>query len=407
MNFSKTFALLLAACFTFYNSHAQTYSALWGKAGEHWNRERIPDFTTAGYKSGKAAIPILAKGVSVTAFGAKGDGITDNTAAFRRALLACKPHTALLIPAGTYLLTDSLRISRSHIVLRGEGRGKTTLYFGKGLEELYPDYNVHNKNQTGWSWSGALLLFDGDITGNGIEDLSIRFPDSLYEGHNFHERAYNAVGFSGKAHDGWLQRVEFIGADMGLWIEKSAHHITAQDWSIEPGPRRAAQNISGHHAVNIYGGHNLLQYFTINARYVHDLSVESDASVYNVFHSGRGKDLCIDHHNHAQSNNLFTDLHMGKGTRPYTSGGNTTPRGLSFHETYWHIDADTAMDYCDKYNTPAKHSANNVQVGIKTNRASVPGDADNNWFETIAPAALVPANLYLAQLQFLHLAHYR
>ncbi len=47
--------LLLIICAD--SSHAQTYSKLWGKNGELWDKKRIPDFTNAGYKSGKATIP--------------------------------------------------------------------------------------------------------------------------------------------------------------------------------------------------------------------------------------------------------------------------------------------------------------------------------------------------------------
>jgi hypothetical protein len=199
-----------------------------------------------------------------------------------------------------------------------------------------------------------------------------------------------------------VRNINFTGADIAIWVERSAHHITAEEWVIQSGPNRAAQTISGHHAVNIYGGHNLLQYFEFKVKYVHDLSVESEYSIYNVFHSGKGKDICIDHHNHAQSSNLFTDIDAGVGSRIYTSGGNSTPRGLSFNETYWNIRGEKNMEYCDQFNTDAKHSANNVQVGIKTARPSVFGDADGNWFETIDPLQLYPANLYLAQLNYHH-----
>jgi hypothetical protein len=247
-------------------------------------------------------------------------------------------------------------------------------------------------------------LFDGDISNIGIENLSFRFPDSLYAGHNFHERAYNAVGFSNKAHDGWVRNINFTGADIAIWIERSAHHITAEEWIIQSGTARAAQNISGHHAVNVYGGHNLLQYFEFKVKYVHDLSVESEYSVYNVFHSGKGKDICIDHHNHEQTNNLFTDIDAGIGSRIYVSGGNSTPRGLSFNETYWNIRGEKNMEYCDQFNTDAKHSRNNVQVAVKTARPSIFGDADGNWFETIDPLNLYPADLYLAQLKLHHYA---
>jgi len=378
-----------------YGQSNPVYSKLWGKNGEAWDKTRIPDFTEAGYKGGEQW-PAYPVSVNIRRFGAKGDGSTDDTKAFRQAIAACKQQGALYIPAGTYLLTDSIIITKSRICLRGEGAGKTVLLFNKGLEQLYPLFGITNSHQTGWSWSGAMLLFSGTEQ-SGIEQLTVQFPDSTYDGHNFHERAYNAIGFSKNAHDGWIDHLQTINADIGIWIERSAHHITAQNWVLDFGPVRKAQKISGHHGVNIYGGHNLLQNFLVNGLYVHDLSVESEQSVFNVFRNGKGRDLCIDHHNHAQRNNLFTNLDMGEGTRLYVSGGNDTPRGVSFNETYWNLTARNDMDYCDHFNTDAMQSRNNVAVGIRTQKPSDTANSYGNWFETIDPGKLMPKDLYEAQ----------
>jgi hypothetical protein len=397
----KQISILLIALITCVNVKAQkSYSQLWGMNGEKWDKTKLPDFTTAGYREGKVPIPVYAKSISVIDFGAVNDGIKDNTAAFRKAIKNCGNKTTLIIPAGKYVLTDSLLIKKSGVCIKGAGPGKTILLFKKGLEELYPKYNTVNKNQTPWSWSGALLLFEGDITDSGIQDLSLQFPDdSLYAGHNFHERAYNAVGFSAKAHDGWIKNVEITGADVGIWIESTAHHITAENWILDFGPKRVAQDISGHHGVNIYGGHNLLQNFEIKGKYVHDLSTESAMSVYNVFRNGKGKDLCIDHHNHAQAHNLFTNLNAGLGTRVYHSGGVTPPLGICFNEVFWGITADNYMQYCDQWNDKRGQAANNIQVGIKTKQPSSLNDANGNWFESIDPETLYPADLYEAQMK--------
>ena len=379
------------------------YSAIWGKNGESWDKSRIPDFTDAGYKKGKIAIPKFPPGVNVNDFGAKGDGVTDNTEAFKRAIKACKKNTALLIPAGVYMIADTICINKSGIAIRGSGKDKTTIFIKNGLEQLYPKYNkLGYHNQTPWSWGGSMISFTGNISDIGIENLSIRFPDSLYAGHNFHERAYNAIGFSNGAHDGWVRNVDIIGADVGIWIEKSANHITAEDWTLQMGPERAAQDLSGHHGVNIYGGHNLLQYFEIRAIYQHDLSVESDSSVYNIFRCGKGKDLCIDHHNHQQSKNLFTYLDAGIGSRIYKSGGNEGPLGISHNEVFWNIRSQLPLQYSDQFDAKNGRSHDDVEVGINTKRPSELGIHDGNWFETISPEDLYPADLYLAQLKYHH-----
>ena len=372
------------------------YSKLWGKKGEAWDTARIPDFRQAGYEQGQP-LPRYPVKVNITDFGGKGDGKTDNTQALRQAIAACKENGTLYLPAGTYLISDSIIVRNNSICISGAGKNKTTLFFTKGLEELYPLYNIGTPKQTRWSWGGAMLLFN-NTDHSGIRDITIRFPVSLYGGHNFHERAYDAIGFANNARNGWVSDVKIINADLGIWIERSAHHITAQKWELAFGPVRAAQKISGHHGINAYGGYNLFQDFFVNGKYVHDLSVESNNSIFNVFRNGKGKDLCIDHHNHDQSHNLFTNLDAGEGTRLYTSGGKQTPRGVSFHETYWNITArNNNMNYCDQHNSAALQSRDNVAVGIKTQRPSDTANAYGNWFETIDPAALRPKDLYEAQ----------
>jgi hypothetical protein len=59
-------------------------------------------------------------------YGAKGDGKADDTATIQKALDDCPGGKAVLLPQGTYRLTDELRITRG-IVLRGEGPAKTRL----------------------------------------------------------------------------------------------------------------------------------------------------------------------------------------------------------------------------------------------------------------------------------------
>lgn len=44
---------------------------------------------------------------------------------------------AVLAPAGTYRISRMLEIVQSNVVLRGEGVGKTTLFFPKGLKAVY------------------------------------------------------------------------------------------------------------------------------------------------------------------------------------------------------------------------------------------------------------------------------
>jgi Pectate lyase superfamily protein/Bacterial TSP3 repeat len=117
---------------------AQTgsHSALWGQQGEAWTpSSRLPDFSFAGYHAGNRAIPTVAVTTNVKDFGATGNGTTDDTAAFKRAI-AATTNGALYIPAGQYKITDVLDITKSHVVLRGAGKGQTTLLMARSLREI-------------------------------------------------------------------------------------------------------------------------------------------------------------------------------------------------------------------------------------------------------------------------------
>lgn len=57
-----------------------------------------------------------------------GDGTTDATAAIQSALDNCPDDQVVLLPAGTYRVTDAIRV-RSHRVLRGEGMDTTTVSY--------------------------------------------------------------------------------------------------------------------------------------------------------------------------------------------------------------------------------------------------------------------------------------
>ncbi|OQB84585.1 MAG: Pectate lyase superfamily protein [Planctomycetes bacterium ADurb.Bin126] len=134
-------------------------SQLWGTSGEKWDPAgRLGDFSFAGYRRGEKPFRIPAGRASVADFGAKGDGKTDDTEAFRKAIDA-GAGKVVLIPPGRYVLGDLLEIRSSTLVLRGAGSDKTVLLFVKPGEQLRPRPSKTDGNQptTGWSWGGGLI----------------------------------------------------------------------------------------------------------------------------------------------------------------------------------------------------------------------------------------------------------
>lgn len=183
------------------------YSELWDKDGEKWTAQsRLPDFSFAGYRSGEIGIPAIQTKANVRDFGAKGDGESDDTQAFKNAIEATN-NGALLIPAGRYKLTDILYIRKANLVLRGEGTDKTILFFPKGLEEIKSKVSTTTAGRptSGYSWSGGFLWFEGKNSGATIGKIKTLAP-----------RGANTIELDGPADKVQVgQRVEIRQEDAG------------------------------------------------------------------------------------------------------------------------------------------------------------------------------------------------
>lgn len=139
------------------------YSALWGEYGEKWTpQSRLPDFSFAGYHSGEKTPPRAAPVANVRDFGAIGDGVHDDTAAFIKAIGTTR-EGVILIPEGRYLITDILWIKKPGLVLRGEGPDRSVLYFTRGLQEVLPDMSATTGGRptSNYSWSGGFVWIKG------------------------------------------------------------------------------------------------------------------------------------------------------------------------------------------------------------------------------------------------------
>ncbi|MCX7819230.1 MAG: glycoside hydrolase family 55 protein [Kiritimatiellae bacterium] len=135
-------------------------SRLWGASGELWRAtSRLPDFSFAGYRHGEATIPTVPVTTDVRRHGARGDGVTDDTAAFRRAIDAT-PHGAILVPAGRYVLTDVVTLRRGGVVLRGEGPDRSVLVCPKSFTEIR-GRSVVDGFKSRWAFSGGFVTLEG------------------------------------------------------------------------------------------------------------------------------------------------------------------------------------------------------------------------------------------------------
>ncbi len=450
-------------------------SQLWGEAGELWQPTgRLPDFSYAGYRAGEEEPPAWDAVVDVRDHGAVGDGETDDTQAFRDAIAAVPEEGGVvLVPAGTWRLEQVLTIDRSHVVLRGEGRDATTLFFPLSLEEILGEAEQ-------WSWNGGLIwveptergvsvtsvseaargdtsltvsdvdalsvgqlvelrLLDDDegslgrhlhaeqndagdcdwqsslsfawpvriaaISGNvvtlqqplrldareawsprlytlpaleqvGVEDLTLRFPETEYAGH-LAEPGYNGLFLYGGVVDSWVRGVDVHNADNGFLLDQLTKHILIEDVHFT--------GRGGHHGFNVaYSADSLATSVHFSADYYHALTVDHRASG-NVFSHVDSDDieLELDHHRDSPLENLFTAFAANTNLVNGGSWCAGDPGGA--RSTLWNLASPTIPPYW-------KDNQVNV-VGLIDGEVSLTDDQE--WMEHVED--LRPRNLHLAQ----------
>jgi hypothetical protein len=175
------------------------YSDLWGQGGELWTpASRLPDVSFAGYERGEQPIPSPAVVANVKDFGAKGDGIADDTRAFQAAIQATSGG-AILVPAGRYTITDFVTIDKANLVLRGERRDKTVLWFPRTLTDVKPNWGETTTGQrtSNYSWGGGYLVLSG----------------------SFSQQTLASVTATAKRGESWLSVSSVAGFSVGQWVD--------------------------------------------------------------------------------------------------------------------------------------------------------------------------------------------
>ncbi len=480
------------------NNAAAQHSRLWGGSGELWTPQgRLSDFSHAGYGRGEKEIPRRVVDVSVKDFGAKGDGRTDDTAAFQKAI-AEAAGKVIYVPRGNYRITDFLTISASGTVLRGAGPTKSVFVFPKPLDSVKPNWGAttSGKRTSNYSWSGGYVrivgrasdrkladvaspakrgdrsltvsdssrfkpgedyelrmsdapdrsltkhLYAGDtgpinnlkniresfafrvtrvdatakrihfdrplrtearaewkphlvaarssVEECGIEELGFAFPNTPYKGH-FTELGFNAIDLRGVRHC-WARNIRIHNADSGVFV--SGVNNTVTDLHITSARAiEKSRKATGHHGVTLGGQDNLLTRFRFETRFMHGITV-TRGSAGNVASVGMGSDLSFDHHRYAPHSNLFTDIHLGEGSRMVQSGGGAK---LGHHcaawATFWGIRARRPQSWPKGFG-PDMMNFVGVQPAGKSTMAT-----NGRWFEAIDPLRLQPRNLRQAQLE--------
>nr|MDE6607741.1 glycoside hydrolase family 28 protein [Lachnospiraceae bacterium] len=111
--------------------------------------------------------------LNVKEFGAKGDGIQDDTTFIQAAIMACPKQSRVLIPKGTYKITSlflksdlNLELAKDAELLADNDRWKYPIF--PGLIESYDEKDEYNLG----TWEGnPLKMFTGIITGINAENI--------------------------------------------------------------------------------------------------------------------------------------------------------------------------------------------------------------------------------------------
>lgn len=393
-------------------AQAVEYSELWGQNGELWNPNgRLPDFSQAGYRQGNTALPTITPTRTVKQYGAKGDGVTDDTRALQEAV-AAGGH--LLIPAGRYILRTPIEFSKSGTVLKGEGIGRTVIYIPVSLEQvLGRSYNAGNLSN--YSFDGGFLRrHTRDVIGQeiGIEELSIEFPLTPYAGHH-KEPGYNGIYLT-HIRNCWVRNVEIKNFDLGVNLGHNVNNCTIT------GVRLTGRG--GHHGFRVASwdntvgsNYNLFTNFSIQNISIHDITVQQNDH-HNVFSNGTAVNMAFDHHGYNPHDNLFSNINIGAGTRPWASGGDQTAVGNGHsgpRETFWNVRKGdgTALSQIPGFGWGVMRDGNRIHDGPTkgpiANQVNVIGFAfdqfggsQNIWVEGIPPALLSPVDLHAAQLAY-------
>jgi hypothetical protein len=287
---------------------------------------------------------------------------------------------ALFIPAGRYVITKVLELKKSNLVLRGEGPDKTVLYFPKPLEEILG--RNYNNGQSGYSFGNAFLRVppgSGTIKELGIEELTIEFPKTTYGSH-WSAKGYNAIEFRSQVVNSWIRNVTIVNFDIGI-------NFNGTKSSTVTGIRLTGRG--GHHGLRVTNAaDNLFTDFAIENTSIHDITFQGGANG-NVFSNGLGVDICFDYHKDTSYNNLFSNIDLGKGSRPWQTGGSPGKTPVGDYNTFWNIKKAASKAVLNSCPLPKCNVIGATKSAMNPN---------GTWIEGIDPVRLEPQDLHLDQL---------
>ena len=159
--------------------------------------------------------------ISVKDFGAKGDGITDDTQALQNWLNALSSKVSGFIPSGNYIFKQTL-YKPDATVITGCGSSSMLTYAGTATHIDLLDFGVSSKNTDKWVLQNFLVTSDTKMT-SGYAMRFRRFSDTfidkvIVEGMDLHKfNLYHGYFFDG-CHEVWLSHFQAFCQGNGISV---------------------------------------------------------------------------------------------------------------------------------------------------------------------------------------------
>lgn len=169
--------------------------------------------------------------LDVTRFGAKGDGVQDDTHFIQAAVLACPEKGRVLIPAGTYRITSLFL--KSHIRLELAKGAELKAFAEKNKFPVFPgmieSYDENDQYNLG-SWEGnPLPMYTGIICGVGVEDVVIYGEGTINGNASKEDWWKNAKGYK----DVFRPRLFFINGCKNVTLQ-GVTCCNSPAWTLHP-----------------------------------------------------------------------------------------------------------------------------------------------------------------------------
>lgn len=169
--------------------------------------------------------------LNVRDFGAKGDGVCDDTKYIQAAILSCPEKSRVLIPAGTYLITSLFLKSNVNIELE-----KDAMLLASTQREAYPklpalieSYDEKDEYNLG-TWEGnPLPMFAGIITGIQVKNVLI-YGEGVLNGNASKENWWKEPKVMKGA---FRPRMFFINHCEGITLQ-GVKFCNSPSWTLHP-----------------------------------------------------------------------------------------------------------------------------------------------------------------------------